>query len=76
MDIAVGFYKKLSAKEPDVKVKLGVSFWDEQDKVTVGENSTLIAPFSEEEIKNAMFSCYLEGAQDLTVSFFLFFQKF
>jgi hypothetical protein len=43
-------------------VKLGVSFWDEQDKVTVEENSTLIAPFSEEEIKNAMFSCYLEGA--------------
>jgi hypothetical protein len=56
-------------------VKLGVSFWDEQDKVTVEENSTLIAPFSEEEIKNAMFSCYLEGALGPYGLPFLFFRS-
>ena len=34
MDIAVDFYKKLFAKESDANVKLGPSFWEDNDKVT------------------------------------------
>lgn len=70
------FYKNLFAKEPYARVKLGESFWDEQDKVTAEENGLLIAPFSKEEIKNALFSCYPEGAPGPDGLLFLFFQKF
>jgi hypothetical protein len=76
MGIAVDFYKNLFAKEPEVPVKLGLSFWDEKDKVFAEENSALLAPFSEEEIKNAVFSCYPEGAPGPDGLPFLFFQKF
>jgi hypothetical protein len=75
MGIAVDFYKNLFAKEPEVPVKLGLSFWDEKDKVSAEENSALLAPFSEEEIKNAVFSCYPEGAPGPDGLPFLFFQK-
>jgi hypothetical protein len=73
MGIAVDFYKNLFAKEPEVPVKLGLSFWDEKDKVSAEENSALLAPFSEEEIKNAVFSCYPEGAPGPDGLPFLFF---
>lgn len=36
----------------------------------------LTKPFSEEEIKEAIFSCYLEGAPGLDGLSFLFYQKF
>ena len=76
MQIAVEFYKKLFDKEDDVSVKLSANFWDEQDKVTLEENSSLIVPFSEDEIKEAIFSCYPEGAPSLDGIPFLFYQKF
>lgn len=63
------------AKEDDVSVKLSANFWYDQDKVTLDENS-LIAPFSEDEIKEAIFSCYPEGGPGPDGLPFLFYQKF
>jgi hypothetical protein len=76
MQIVVDFYKKLFAKEPDVNVKLGPHFSDEQDKVTAEKNESLLAPFVESEIKDAIFSCYAEGAPGPDGLPFLFYQKF
>jgi hypothetical protein len=76
MKIAVDFYKNLFAKEPDVGVKLGSNFWEDKDKVSEEENSQLLAPFSESEIKEVIFSCYSEGAPGPDGLPFLFYQKF
>ena len=76
MKIAVDFYKNLCAKESEPNVKLGPSFWDDHDKVVEEENRILVAPFSESEIKNAIFSCYPEGAPGPDGLPFLFYQKF
>jgi len=76
MQIAVDFYKNLFAKETDSNVKLGDNFWDKEDKVNSEENKLLMAPFSEAEIKSAIFSCYAEGAPGPDGLPFLFYQKF
>ena len=55
---------------------MGQNFWEEEDKVSRNENELLIAPFSELEIKNAIFSCYAEGAPGPDGLSFLFYQKF
>jgi len=76
MKVAVDFYKELFAKEENSGVRLGSSFWEDVDKVTPEENSSLIAPFTEAEIKEAVFSCYAEGAPGPDGLSFLFYQKF
>jgi len=55
---------------------LGQNFWEEEDKVSRNENELLIAPFSESEIKDAIFSYYAEGAPWPNGLSFLFYQKF
>lgn len=74
--MAVDFYKNLFAKEPEANVKLGPSFWDDQDKVSAEDNNALVAPLTEDEIKNVVFSCYPEGAPGPDGLPFLFYQKF
>lgn len=76
LKVAVDFYKELFAKEADPGVQLGRDFWQDSDKVTSEENEALTAPFSEEEIKQAVFSCYAEGAPGPDGLPFLFYQKF
>jgi len=76
MRVAIDFYKKLFAKDPEPFFKLGQNFWEEEDKVSRNENELLIAPFSESEIKDAIFSCYAEGAPGPDGLSFLFYQKF
>ena len=55
LEHAVLFYKNLFGFEESLGVKLGENFWDEGDKVTSQENELLEAPFSEEEIRLAVF---------------------
>ena len=74
--VAVDFYKNLFAKDPEPNFKLGQNFWEEEDKVSRNENELLIAPFSESEIKDVIFSCYAEGAPGPDGLSFLFYQKF
>jgi hypothetical protein len=76
MTITVDFYKKLFAKELEANVKLGPQFWDDKDCVIVQENSNLLAAFSEKGIKEAIFSCYAEGAPRPDSLPFFFYQKF
>jgi hypothetical protein len=40
---------------------LGEDFWDPEDKLSIEEVLNLESPFSEEEIKEAIFSSYPEG---------------
>lgn len=75
MKIAVDFYKNLFAEEPKPRVCLGPNFWQIENKVTKEENELLMAPFTEEEIKNAIFSCYAEGAPGPDGISFLFYHK-
>ena len=62
MEIALNFYKDLFAKEERGALSLGSDFWSTRDLVSVEENDFLCAPFSETKIKEAIFSCYAEGA--------------
>jgi hypothetical protein len=76
MKVAVDFYKELVAKEENSGVRLGSSFWEDVDKVTPEENSSLTASFTEAEIKEVVFSCYAEGTPRPDGLSFLFYQKF
>lgn len=76
MRITVDFYKNLFAKNPNPAFKLGQDFWEEEDKVSRNENELLIAPFTKTKIKEAIFSCYAEGAPRPDGLSFLFYQKF
>jgi len=64
----VDFNKTLFGGEPDSGVKLDDDFWDEEDKITVSENELSEAPFSEEEIRSAVFESYSDGASGPMVS--------
>lgn len=72
--IAVDFYKNLFAKENREDITLGQDFWQEREKVTQEENEFLSAPFREDEIKEAIFSSYAEGAPGPDGLPFLFYQ--
>lgn len=74
--LAVNFYKDLFAKEDRCCVRLEEGFWEESRRVTLEENESLVAPFSELEIKEAIFGCYPEGAPGPDGLSFLFYQKF
>ena len=76
INIAVDFYKKLFAKDSREDFTLQSDFWDTDGLVTEAENSLLTAPFSEEEIKDAVFNSYAEGAPGPDGLSFLFYQKF
>ena len=67
LEHAVDFYKSLFGKEPDTSIKLDADFWEEDEKVSSMENELLEAPFTEEEVKVALFGSYADGALDLMV---------
>jgi hypothetical protein len=76
LKIAADYYKNLFALEVGEEVRLGGEFGEEDDLVTHEENNFLDAPFSEEEIKEAMFNSYSDGAPGPDGLPFLFYQKF
>lgn len=76
MKVAVDFYKNLFAKEERGGIKLVDNFWEVSQKVSADENDGLTAPFLESEIKEAVFSCYPDGAPGPDGLPFLFYQKF
>lgn len=58
----VEFYKSLFRAEPISGVSLEDNFWGEDDKINTQERESLEMPFSEEEIKKAIFESYADGA--------------
>ena len=69
-------YKDLFAKEKRGELGIGRDFWSSSELVSMEDNEILCAPFSEDEIKDAIFSCYAEGAPRPDGLPFLFYQKF
>jgi CRISPR/Cas system CMR-associated protein Cmr3 (group 5 of RAMP superfamily) len=65
IDIAVNFYKELFAKESRIGVSLDKEFWEPDDLLTNEENELITKPFTEEEIKEVVFSCYSDGTRGL-----------
>jgi len=76
LEHAVDFYIKLFGKEENSGVKLGQDFWEVDEKVTALENELLEAPFTENEVREAVFSSYAEGAPGPNGFSFLFYQVF
>lgn len=76
MAVAVDFYKELFRREDRKNVKLAENFWGAEEMLTMEDNEGLRAPFSEEEIKVAVFESYAEGASGPDGLPFLFYQKF
>ena len=74
--IAVEFYKNLFAEDSRENFTLQSDFWKYDELVTESENNLLTAPFSEEEIKAAVFCSYAEGGPGADGLSFLFYQKF
>jgi hypothetical protein len=74
--IAVDFYKNLFAAENEGGISLRPDLWGSEDLVTQEENDFLSAPFSEKEVKEAIFSSYAEGAPGPDGLPFFFYQKF
>lgn len=64
------------ARGAEPNVRLDPYFWDVQDKVSNEDNNVLVEPFSEEEIKSAIFSCYPEGTPGPDGLPFLLYQNF
>jgi hypothetical protein len=76
MKVAVDFYKGLFAREEMGEIRLADNFWEASRKVSIEENDSLTAPFSETEIREAVFSCYPEGAPGQMGSPFSFIKNF
>jgi hypothetical protein len=76
LEVAVDFYKNLFRKESRGSFSLTADFWGPKDKLSVEDCASLEKPFSEDEIKLAVFSCYPEGSPGPDGLPFLFFQKF
>jgi len=76
MDIALNFYKHLFRREDKPPISLGQDFWRQEDLVSNSENKLLTAPFSEGKIKEAVWSCYADGAPGLMGSHLCFIINF
>jgi hypothetical protein len=74
LKVAAWFYKHLFKKEERGTCSLSEDFLDLGDSLTREECEELEAPFTEEEIKLVVFSCYPEGALAL-MEFLLSFIK-
>jgi hypothetical protein len=76
LDIAVNYYKILFCKEPCLDIDLLDGFWDPEDTVSQEHNNMLNADFSEEEVRDAIFGSYAEGAPGLDGLSFLSYHQF
>lgn len=76
LKIASDFYKNLFRHENRPDIQLTDSFFSEEEKVSRSLNDILEAPFSEPEIKKAVFESYSDGAPGPDGLSFMFYQKF
>jgi hypothetical protein len=76
LKVAANFYKNLFRNEGVGDFRLESNFWCLDDLVTPDESLALQAPFSEKEVKEAIFSRYAKGALGPDGLSFIFYQKF
>ena len=76
LKVASDFYKDLFKKENPSGFSLQNIFFSASEKVSPAENELLEAPFSETEVKEAIFSSYPDGAPSSDGIPFLFYQHF
>jgi hypothetical protein len=62
IDLATSYYKDLFKLEESSSCSLADDFFSADEKITLEQNASLEAPFSEEEIKKAVFDSYSDGA--------------
>jgi hypothetical protein len=74
--IAIQYYKNLFITEDKLNVHLSDTFWNLEEMVSRAQNGYLEVVFTHEEIKNAVFGSYAEGAPGPHGFPFLFYQKF
>jgi hypothetical protein len=70
------FYKSLFGREESSEVRLEDDFWLEEEMITSSENDLLEADFTEEEVREAVFGSYADGAPGPNGLSFLFYQVF
>jgi hypothetical protein len=73
--VAAKYYKELFGWESRGTFSLNNQFWEPRNRVSPMENIALTSPFSQKEIKDAMFDSYAEGAAGPDRLSFLFYQK-
>lgn len=76
LGIPVNFYKDLFRRENRADFHIAPDFWGIDEKVTAEENSLLTPPFEEQEIRDAVFSCYADGGPGPDGMSFMFYHKF
>ena len=76
LKVASDFYKDLFKKENPSGFSLQNIFFSASKKVSPAENELLEAPFSETEVKEAIFSSYPDGAPGPDGIPFLFYEHF
>jgi hypothetical protein len=74
--LAVDYYKALFGFKEKISIDLAMDFWLENEKVTDEQNLMLDADFTEQEVKDAVFGSYAEGAPGPDGFSFLFYQHF
>jgi hypothetical protein len=74
--VATDYYKELFRWEDGGTVSLEGQFLEAQDIVSPADNIGLVAPFSDQKIKHAIFDSYAKGASGPDGLSFPFYQKF
>jgi hypothetical protein len=74
--LAVDYYKSLFGFDEKLDISLADDFWNETEKVTDAQNRMLDERFFEQEVKDAVFGSYAEGAPGPDGFPFLFYQHF
>jgi hypothetical protein len=75
LDIATSFYKDLFQKENRDGFSLADNFFSQDEKVSAEDNAMLDSPFTEEEVKTAIFNSNSDGAPGPDGLSFMFYQK-
>jgi hypothetical protein len=75
LKVASDYYKDLFKYETRPDINIDEHFFSQEEKVSKEERETLDAPFSEEEVRKAVFESYPEGALGPDGLSFIFYQK-
>jgi hypothetical protein len=74
--VAADYYKNMFRWESRGTISLETQFWESSEMVSPEENLESVAPFLEQEIKDAIFGSHAEGAPGPDGLSFQFYQKF